>query len=53
MRCDGGFCQKMEDTLFWIKLFFILGGGSQPWETGKLTNEDQTYEGVYVGKFTG
>ena len=35
------------------KTIFYPKGGGQPWDTGKIMKEDQTYNVVYVGKFSG
>jgi len=37
----------LDRTIFYPK------GGGQPWDTGKIMKEDQTYNVVYVGKFSG
>jgi misacylated tRNA(Ala) deacylase len=37
----------LDRTIFYPK------GGGQPWDTGKITKDDQTYNVVYVGKFFG
>lgn len=37
----------LDQTIFYPK------GGGQPWDTGKLTKGDETYNVVYVGKFSG
>jgi len=37
----------LDRTVFYPK------GGGQPWDTGKIMKEDQTYNVVYVGKFSG
>jgi len=35
------------------KTIFYAKGGGQPWDTGKVMKEDETYNVVYVGKFSG
>ena len=37
----------LDRTIFYPK------GGGQPWDTGKIIRGDQTYNVVYVGKFSG
>jgi len=37
----------LDRTIFYPK------GGGQPWDTGRIMKEDQTYNVVYVGKFSG
>jgi misacylated tRNA(Ala) deacylase len=37
----------LNQTIFYPK------GGGQPWDTGKIMKEDETYNVVYVGKFSG
>lgn len=32
---------------------FYPNGGGQPWDTGKMMKEDETFSVVYVGKFSG
>jgi len=42
-----GKCIVLDRTVFYPK------GGGQPCDTGKIKKEDQTYNVVYVGKFSG
>jgi len=37
----------LDQTIFYPK------GGGQPWDTGKIMKENETYNVVYVGKFSG
>jgi misacylated tRNA(Ala) deacylase len=37
----------LDQTIFYPK------GGGQPWDTGKLLKENEAYDVVYVGKFSG
>jgi misacylated tRNA(Ala) deacylase len=37
----------LDQTIFYPK------GGGQPWDTGKITKQNETYNVVYVGKFSG
>ena len=37
----------LDQTIFYPK------GGGQPWDTGKIMRQDETYNVVYVGKFSG
>jgi Ser-tRNA(Ala) deacylase AlaX len=37
----------LDQTIFYPK------GGGQPWDTGKIIKENNTYNVVYVGKFSG
>jgi len=37
----------LDQTLFYSK------GGGQPWDTGKIIKEDEIFNVVYVGKFSG
>jgi len=43
---DGKFV-VLDQTVFYPK------GGGQPWDTGMMTKGDETYNVVYVGKFSG
>jgi len=37
----------LDQTIFYPK------GGGQPWDTGQMLNQNETYNVVYVGKFSG
>ncbi|MGD0645693.1 MAG: alanyl-tRNA editing protein AlaXM [Candidatus Bathyarchaeia archaeon] len=37
----------LDQTIFYPK------GGGQPWDTGKIVKDDETFNVVYVGKFSG
>jgi len=37
----------LDETIFYPR------GGGQPWDTGKITKQDDIYNVVYVGKFSG
>jgi len=37
----------LDQTIFYPK------GGGQPWDTGKMSKDNETYNVVYVGKFSG
>jgi misacylated tRNA(Ala) deacylase len=37
----------LDQTIFYPK------GGGQPWDTGKIVKDNETYNVVYVGKFSG
>jgi misacylated tRNA(Ala) deacylase len=43
---DGKFV-VLDQTIFYPK------GGGQPWDTGKILKQNETYNVVYVGKFSG
>lgn len=35
------------------QIIFYPNGGGQPWDTGKIVVENEVYEVIYVGKFSG
>ena len=59
---EDSYLQKCDATIVSVKdgkyvvldrTVFYPNGGGQPWDTGKIIKGDQTYNVVYVGKFSG
>ena len=53
-ECDA-FVVSVKDGKYVVlnQTVFYPKGGGQPWDTGKMTKDNETFDVVYVGKFSG